>query len=91
VLAPAALILVASPDRKGTSPMTVTRTLKTTTAATEPLATEVLIGAQAIADEIGIDLRKCFHWLESGFIPATKTGRTWTTTKRRLRKHFDGA
>jgi hypothetical protein len=58
--------------------------------ATHRLADDILIGAQQIADELGIDIRKCFHWLESGHIPATKTGRTWTTTRQRLRKHFAG-
>lgn len=55
------------------------------------LADDVLVGAAAIAGEIGIPLRKCFHWLENGYLPATKTGATWTTTKTRLRRHFDGS
>jgi hypothetical protein len=55
-----------------------------------PLADDLLIGAQQIADELGIDLRQCFHWLQNGYIPATKTGSTWTTTRSRLRRHFDG-
>ena len=53
-----------------------------------PLHRDVLIGAQAIANEIGIDLRQCFHWLQNGYIPATKTGATWTTTRTALRRHF---
>jgi hypothetical protein len=56
-----------------------------------PLAADVLIGAQAIADEIGIDVRQCFHWLQNKHIPATKTGATWTTTRSALRRHFGGA
>jgi hypothetical protein len=55
-----------------------------------PLHRDVLIGAQAIADEIGIDLRKCFHWLERGYIPATKIGAQWTTTRSALHRHFSG-
>ena len=51
---------------------------------------DVLIGAQAIADEIGIDLRKCFHWLERGYIPATKIRAQWTTTCSALHRHFSG-
>lgn len=60
------------------------------TAVPETLADDILWGAQAIADEIGVELRQCFHLLEQGYIPATKTGRTWTTTRSRLRRHFHG-
>jgi hypothetical protein len=55
-----------------------------------PLHRDVLIGAQAIADEVGIDLRKCFHWLQNGYIPATKIGSLWTSTRSALRRHFSG-
>jgi hypothetical protein len=55
-----------------------------------PLHRDVLIGAQAIADEIGIDVRRCFHWLEHGYIPARKVGAQWTTTRTVLRQHFSG-
>ncbi|MGZ3282833.1 MAG: hypothetical protein ACXWJR_04115 [Xanthobacteraceae bacterium] len=55
-----------------------------------PLHRDVLIGAQSIADEIGIDVRQCFHWLQNNYIPATKTGSTWTTTRSALRRHFSG-
>ena len=55
-----------------------------------PLHRDVLIGAKAIADEVGIDVRQCFHWLQNGYVPATKTGSTWTTTRSALRRHFSG-
>ena len=57
---------------------------------TRSLAADMLFGAQAIADELGIDIRKTFHLLESGHLPARKTGRLWTSTRSRLRKFFDG-
>ncbi len=54
------------------------------------LKDDVLFGAQAIADELGLDLRKVFYMLERGHLPATKCGATWTTTRSRLRRFFDG-
>jgi hypothetical protein len=56
----------------------------------DSLASHVLIGAEAIANEIGIDVRRCFHWLQGGYIPASKTGSIWTTTRTALRRHFSG-
>ena len=54
------------------------------------LRDDLLWGAQAIADEIGLDRRVVFYLLQTGKLPATKTGHTWTTTKTRLRRHFEG-
>ena len=65
----------------------------TTTAAIlnpDDLAADILHGAQAIADYIGVDLRRGFYLLQHGYIPAVKTGATWTSTKSRLRRHFNG-
>ena len=65
----------------------------TTTAATpnsDDLAADILHGAQAIADYIGVDLRRAFYLLQHRYIPAVKTGATWTSTKSRLRRHFNG-
>lgn len=58
---------------------------------TPSLADDLLIGADAIAAELGIDVRQCFHWLQNKYIPATKTGGTWTATRSALRRHFEGA
>jgi hypothetical protein len=73
-------------------PATTASKPKATSAAVEPepLAADILIGAQAIADEIGVPLSRCFYWLQTRALPATKTGGTWTTTRSRLRRHFGG-
>jgi hypothetical protein len=54
------------------------------------LSDDLLFGAQAIADELGLELRKTFYLLERGYLPATKYGATWTSTRSRLRRFFDG-
>jgi len=68
----------------------MTLTYKTTNTSEDTLAGDLLAGAQAIADELGIPLRKAYYWLERGYIPATKTGDLWTTTRSGLRGHFRG-
>ena len=78
----------ASVPRSPASPV-----FETTTAATpnlDDLAADILYGPQAIADYIGVDLRRAFYLLQHGYIPAVKTGATWTSTKSRLRRHFNG-
>jgi hypothetical protein len=54
-------------------------------------------GAQAIGREAGliddsgnVDLRKTFYALERGHIPASKVGRLWASTPRRIRRAFAG-
>jgi len=71
--------------------MSVTqRLLGTRFIMTEHLADDVLRGAQAIADYIGLDVRKCFYALERGHVPAIKEGSQWVTTRSRLRAHYNG-
>jgi hypothetical protein len=53
------------------------------------LADDLLFGAQAIADELGVSVRKTFYLLERSLIPARKIGATWTSTRSRLRQHFE--
>jgi hypothetical protein len=48
-------------------------------------------GAKAIAPEIGKNKQQTFRLLEAGLIPATKINKQWVTTRRRLRRFFDGA
>jgi hypothetical protein len=57
-------------------------------AVTNEDVTEVLWGAEAIAKEIGANLRQCYHLLETRKIPARKVGKTWTATRSRLREFF---
>jgi hypothetical protein len=54
------------------------------------LSEDILHGAAEIAAYINVDHRRAFYLLEKGYIPAVKTGATWTSTKSRLRRHFNG-
>lgn len=54
------------------------------------LAVDLLWGAKAIADEIGVGPRKTFYMLEKGMIPARKVGALWVSSRQRLRQHFSG-
>jgi Helix-turn-helix domain len=51
---------------------------------------DVLFGAQAIADYLGIDRRTVYHSLERKLLPAGKMGKVWVTTRSRLRAFFEG-
>lgn len=59
------------------------------TTKSDDLADDILRGAVAIGAFIGIDPRKAFHLLQLGEIPAMKEGRIWTSTKSRLRRHYN--
>jgi hypothetical protein len=50
------------------------------------------IGREAnVVDEDGnVNLRKVYHLLENELLPATKVGKIWTSTKRRIRRVFAG-
>ena len=54
------------------------------------LADDLLWGAQAIADELGISRRKAFYYLESSTIPAKKIGGIWVGSRAALNEHFRG-
>jgi hypothetical protein len=56
---------------------------------TESLGDEILRGAAAIGAFIGLDPRETFYGLQNGWIPATKEGRIWVSTKSRLRRHYN--
>jgi hypothetical protein len=51
-------------------------------------ATEVLWGAEAIAKEIGANIRQCYHLLETRKIPTRKVGKTWVASRSILREFF---
>jgi hypothetical protein len=59
-------------------------------AAAPTLRGEVLWGARAIADEIGIDVRACYYLLQCERLPAKKIGDVWVTTRSRLRRAIEG-
>jgi hypothetical protein len=47
-------------------------------------------GVEAIAAASNLTLRQAYHALERGYLPASKVGRKWFTTPRRLRALFAG-
>jgi len=49
---------------------------------------DLIWGADAIANELGVNLRQAFYLLDKGEIPAKKVGRKWCTSRRGLRAHF---
>jgi hypothetical protein len=47
-------------------------------------------GAAAIAEELRLDRHQAYYALGQGHIPATKIGRQYVSTKRRLRACING-
>jgi hypothetical protein len=47
-------------------------------------------GVEAIAVAANLTPRQAYHALERGYLPASKAGRKWVTTLRRLRSLFAG-
>jgi hypothetical protein len=47
-------------------------------------------GVKAIAIEANLTERQTYHALERGYLPASKAGRKWVTTSRRIRSVFTG-
>lgn len=47
-------------------------------------------GVEAIAAAANLTRRQTYHALERGYLPASKIGRRWFTTPRRLRALFAG-
>lgn len=52
---------------------------------------EVLWGAKAIAEVLGISTAKVLHRLAKGQLPARKVGATWTTTRSALTRFLEVA
>jgi hypothetical protein len=50
-----------------------------------------LWGVKAIATAANLSTRQTYHALERGYLPASKAGRKWFTTPRRLQAKFAGA
>jgi hypothetical protein len=47
-------------------------------------------GVEAIAAAANLTPRQAYHALENGYLPGSKAGRKWFTTRRRLRARFSG-
>jgi hypothetical protein len=47
-------------------------------------------GVRAIAAAANLTPRQTYHALERGYLPASKAGRKWVTTSRRLQTLFTG-
>jgi hypothetical protein len=52
------------------------------------LADDLIWGAAAIGDEIGVKKSKVFYLLEQRHIPAKKIGGLWVGSRRQLRAAF---
>jgi hypothetical protein len=48
------------------------------------------VGVKAIAIAANLSTRQTYHALERGHLPASKVGRKWVSTPRRLRSVFVG-
>jgi hypothetical protein len=57
----------------------------------DPNPDRILWGAPAIAKEINATLSQTYHYLESGVLDASKAGKKWVSTPRRLRKSLGEA
>jgi len=53
-----------------------------------PLHEDLLWGSKAIAEFVGIPMRKTLRLLEAGRLPAKKAGREWCSSRSALRQHF---
>jgi len=62
-----------------------------TTENSDTIASDVLRGAKQIGEFIGLKEKDAFHHLERGHVPAFKMGGIWTSTKTRLRAHYNTA
>jgi hypothetical protein len=54
----------------------------------EPLADDLLHGAKAIADYLGITERQARHQIDRGGIPVTRMGQLIVGSKSTLRRRF---
>jgi hypothetical protein len=55
-----------------------------------PLADDLIVGAEAIAKELGLTPRQVFYFAAKGELPIRKLGRLLTASRSRLRRHFAG-
>ena len=50
---------------------------------------DLLWGAKAIADFLGISEQQVFYQADRGYLPVTRQGRILAASKSRLRQHFN--
>jgi hypothetical protein len=53
------------------------------------LGDDLLVGAKAIAAELGVPERKVFYWGETGYIPLFRIGNQLAGRKSTLKAHFE--
>lgn len=53
-----------------------------------PPGMDLVWGADAIASEINVNLRRCFYLLENKELPAQKVGGRWVADRGQLRAFF---
>lgn len=51
---------------------------------------DLVWGADALAQELGVTRRRAFYLLESGELPAKKVAGRWVVERRKLREFFIG-
>jgi hypothetical protein len=56
--------------------------------APPPLSADLLHGADAIGQELGISRRCAFNKLQAGQIPAKKWGKSWVASRTGLRRYL---
>ncbi len=52
------------------------------------IADDLLVGADAIADEIGVPRRRVYNLVEKGLLPCTHEGATIVASRSRIRQHY---
>jgi hypothetical protein len=58
--------------------------------AAPTLADDLLWGVRAIADELGIDVRRAYYMLQRQHLPGIKCGTLWVASRSALRARFNG-
>jgi hypothetical protein len=54
-----------------------------------PVGDDLLLGANAIAEFLGIEPKQVYYFASRRLIPAGKLGGILTASKQKLREHFD--
>ncbi len=56
-----------------------------------PESLDLIWGAIAIGEFLGLNRRQSYHVLENGFVPANKVGDRWVASRDALRRHISGS